>query len=303
MAGPPIASWRRRRRSSRHAMRSAMAGQPSRIPGCGRSSAGTSIARSSRWRCCWRYSRRSPIRLGFRSMIRLRASRMGRFRPTSSISPICAGMRGATAKRRSRRSPPRQNGRDAGLRDTAARLLEAKNRYEQTQSPHPLAANLVVHAPDGKLPDSFLAQDWRVANDFNIPTCLRAAAAVKCDVFVKDVKGDGSPQIIIVQGANVTGFDRDAAGTWRLSARWLSHCRDTIEALRDGRLHCRRTGATALAGPRSRRSAAALHAAKHVHVRLPEILIRLARAVAVPARGHIVHSNSVDGLTFGSVSP
>ncbi len=128
-----------------------------------------------------------------------------------------------------------QNGRDAGLRDTAARLLEAKNRYEQTQSPHPLAANLVVHAPDGKLPDSFLAQDWRVANDFNIPTCLRAAAAVKCDIFVKDVKGDGSPQIIIVQGANVTGFDRDAAATWRLSAQWLSHCRDTTEALRDGR--------------------------------------------------------------------
>jgi hypothetical protein len=126
-------------------------------------------------------------------------------------------------------------GRDSSLRDTAARLLEAKNRFEQPQSPHPLDANLIVHSPDGKLPDSFLAQDWRIPNEFNIPACLHATATVKCDVFVKDVKGDNSPQIIIVQGGTVTGFDRDAAGTWHLSARWQSLCSDTTKDLREGR--------------------------------------------------------------------
>jgi hypothetical protein len=63
---------------------------------------------------------------------------------------------------------------------------------------------------------------------------LHAAETAKCDVFVKDVKGDGSPQIIIVQGNSVTGFDRDAAGTWHLSAQWLSLCNDATEALRNG---------------------------------------------------------------------
>jgi len=116
----------------------------------------------------------------------------------------------------------------------AQQLLEAKNRYEQPQAAHPLAANLVVHPPDNALPDSFLAQDWRSGDDYNIPTCLNAATAIKCDVFVKDVKAAGSPQIIIVLGATVSGFDRDAAGTWRLSAQWQSFCSETTEALRKG---------------------------------------------------------------------
>lgn len=123
---------------------------------------------------------------------------------------------------------------DGSLHDAAGRLLEAKNRFEQPQAPHPLTANLTIHSADGTLPDSFLAQDWRVANDVSMPLCLRATSTAKCDVFVKDVKGDGSPQIIIVQGTNVTGFDRDAAGTWHLSAHWLSLCGDTTEALHNG---------------------------------------------------------------------
>jgi hypothetical protein len=128
----------------------------------------------------------------------------------------------------------RQGTRDASLRETANSLLTAKNRYDPPQSLHPLAANLVIHSPDGTLPDSFLAQDWRVASDFNIPTCMHATTTIKCDVFVKDIKGDGSPQILIVQGATVTGFDRDATGAWRLSAQWQSRCSDTVEALRNG---------------------------------------------------------------------
>lgn len=125
---------------------------------------------------------------------------------------------------------------DAASRESAGRLLEATNRYQPPQSPHPLAENFIVHSPDGKLPDSFLAQDWRIANDFNIPTCLHLETTIKCDVFVKDVKGDGSPQIIIVQGPTATGFDRDAGGTWHLSAQWQSQslCSDTTQALRNG---------------------------------------------------------------------
>jgi hypothetical protein len=128
----------------------------------------------------------------------------------------------------------RAGNNDASLQNRAKQLLDAKNRYEQPQAPHPLTENLIVHSPDGKLPDSFLAQDWRVANNFNIPACLHAAATVRCDVFVKDVRGDGSPQIIIVFGSVVSGFDRDAAGIWRLSAQWRSLCGDTGRALRDG---------------------------------------------------------------------
>jgi hypothetical protein len=123
---------------------------------------------------------------------------------------------------------------DASQQTRAQQLLEAKNRYEQPQAPHPLASNLVIHPPDGTLPDSFLAQDWRIADDYNIPACLHAATAIKCDVFVQDVRGEGSPQILIVLGATVSGFDRDAAGTWRLSAQWQSFCTDMTEALRKG---------------------------------------------------------------------
>jgi len=123
---------------------------------------------------------------------------------------------------------------DSSLHDAAGRLLAAKNRYEQPQTPHPVIANLTIHSPDGKLPDSFLAQDWGTPVDFSIPSCLRAATSAKCDVFVKDVKGDGSPQIIVVQGSSVSGFDRDAAGTWHLSARWVSSCGDTTQGLLSG---------------------------------------------------------------------
>jgi hypothetical protein len=128
----------------------------------------------------------------------------------------------------------REGDSSANGRNRVGLLLAAKSRYDQGETPHPLAANLDIHSPDGKLPDSFLAQDWRVTTDYNIPACLHAATAVKCEVFVKDVKGDGSPQIIIVLGATVTGFDRNAAGVWRLSAQWQSHCGETTEALRKG---------------------------------------------------------------------
>jgi hypothetical protein len=118
--------------------------------------------------------------------------------------------------------------------DEATRLLDAQNRYAQPEAPHPLAANLTIHSADGTLPDSFLTQDWRVANDFSIPLCLRAASTAKCDAFVKDLKGDGSAQIIIVQGNAVTGFDRDTAGTWHMTAHWISFCSDTNRALLNG---------------------------------------------------------------------
>jgi hypothetical protein len=75
-----------------------------------------------------------------------------------------------------------------------------------------------------------LAHDER----YSIPACLRTTANAHCDAFVKDLKGDGSPQIILVEGSIATGFDRDAAGTWHLAARWLSQCSDTTHALGKG---------------------------------------------------------------------
>jgi hypothetical protein len=120
------------------------------------------------------------------------------------------------------------------LHDDANRLLAAKNRFAPPEASHPLAANLTIHSADGTLPDSFLTQDWSAPNDVNIPLCLRTTSTVKCDVFVKDVKGDGSPQIIIVQGGTISGFDRDATGTWHLTARWISSCSDTNRALLNG---------------------------------------------------------------------
>jgi hypothetical protein len=122
---------------------------------------------------------------------------------------------------------------DANLRDTASRLLAAKNRFAQNQAPHPLAANLDIHTADGKLPDSFLAQEWS-ANDYTLPACLHTTGAIKCDVFVKDLKGDGSAQVIVVQGTTIAGFDRDADGVWHLSARWISSCSDTTQAVQKG---------------------------------------------------------------------
>jgi hypothetical protein len=123
---------------------------------------------------------------------------------------------------------------DAPIRDAASRLLDAKYRYQPAEASRPIASNLIVHAADGTLPKSFLEQDWRAAGDPSVPLCLRTVAAIKCDAFVKDLRGDGSAQILVVQGAEVTGFDQDAAGKWRVSGRWLSSCPDGTRALHEG---------------------------------------------------------------------
>jgi len=131
----------------------------------------------------------------------------------------------------------RPGGRDAPVQTRAKQLLDTKNRYELPEAAHPLASNLVVHTPDGKLPDSFLAQDWHAAsNPGYVPFCLRLASNAKCDVFIRDLKGDGTPQIIIVDSATIVGFDRDATGYWRASATWVAHCQDAITALHNGQL-------------------------------------------------------------------
>ena len=127
----------------------------------------------------------------------------------------------------------RQGDSDTKLHDDASRLLAATNRFEPNQPTHPLAGNLTIHTADGKLPDSFLTQEWSPSDD-TLPICLRAAASPKCDVFVKDVKGNGAVQVIIVQGNTATGFDRDTTGIWHLTARWISLCGDTNRALQNG---------------------------------------------------------------------
>jgi hypothetical protein len=138
----------------------------------------------------------------------------------------------------------RQGDAYAAMREKANNLLHATEmRHELPErivATRPDESNLRLHTPDGKLPAGFLAQDWSKQVLYDSPECLRLKSLQsKCDIFVKDLKGNGSQQIIVVpeDAYGISRYDRDAKGVWHFSGYWRTRtagCASLNKALRAG---------------------------------------------------------------------
>jgi Domain of unknown function (DUF4153) len=103
-------------------------------------------------------------------------------------------------------------------------------------TPASRAERITVAFPNGQtLPDSFLQQDWTNGPDvWRLPYCLRAMG--KCDAVMTDLDGDGTPEILLFEGASATAYRQSAASWVFLGAVLNVFCKkDVMDALRSGR--------------------------------------------------------------------
>jgi hypothetical protein len=122
------------------------------------------------------------------------------------------------------------------IRENADAALKQTNRYAASQrtTPTMLSDNIVPHTADGKLPESFMHQDWRInPTQTNLPPCLTLVRQ-KCDAWMMDLRSNGSSALLIVYGTEVYAFQADQSGTWQLAATWALRCAPAIDAMRAG---------------------------------------------------------------------
>jgi hypothetical protein len=140
----------------------------------------------------------------------------------------------AALKRLASKSP------NADIRQRAQYQLDVTKTLASTkQGPLKLADNLTVYPKGQTLPKSFLAQDWsKVALQATVPSCLTIAATA-CDAVLADLDGDGTDEVIVINGAGAywwgTVMKVGADGYWTPVATLPSpHCAGDLEALHDG---------------------------------------------------------------------
>lgn len=93
----------------------------------------------------------------------------------------------------------RTTGPDAAvIRGRADAMLKRENRFDDTGALSDVAINLTVRPATGKLPDSFLLQDWSQAGPgWRLPACLKRAGQ-QCDAYVLDFDGDGRQEVLLI---------------------------------------------------------------------------------------------------------
>ena len=121
----------------------------------------------------------------------------------------------------------------AAIREKAGRALalEHPNRgREANPGTSDIAANITVWPSQGRLPESFAAQNWNAYKlPWELPLCLRQLHA-KCDAFEIDMNGDGKNDIILLPvGVPMQGviLVENSDGNWSLFGklpRELSAC-------------------------------------------------------------------------------
>jgi hypothetical protein len=124
----------------------------------------------------------------------------------------------------------------AVIRASADAAMKQTNRYAALPptTPNMLSDNIVPHTADGKLPDSFMHQDWRVnPTQTFLPPCLTMAHQ-KCDAWVMDLRGNGTSAVLIVYGAQAYGFQAEQSGNWQLAATWTPRCSPAVAAIEAG---------------------------------------------------------------------
>jgi hypothetical protein len=103
------------------------------------------------------------------------------------------------------------------IREMASGALRQTARYEPIAAPRQtLAQRLTVYPAGQNLPTGFAETDWAKAdNPFTLPGCLRFQVA-PCDAVIGDFDGDGQSDVMLIDVASVTLFDRAANGSWQL---------------------------------------------------------------------------------------
>jgi hypothetical protein len=125
------------------------------------------------------------------------------------------------------------------VRRSADAALKQTNRYtvnyqRGTPIPITLSDNVAAHTADGKLPESFMSQEWRGPTQSLLPACLTVVSQ-KCDAWVTDLRSDGNSEIVVVYASKVYAFQTNQTGAWRLAATWaFQGCKPVMDAIRTG---------------------------------------------------------------------
>jgi hypothetical protein len=110
---------------------------------------------------------------------------------------------------------------------------------EQPLAPASLAKSLNVYPPGAALPASFLSQDW--SHDSSNQACFtNIALPGRCDAYVLDIDGDGTPEVLLTQETGAAGVMLDvykqSGGRWSELGQLYAVCADSVAALRAGRV-------------------------------------------------------------------
>jgi len=131
----------------------------------------------------------------------------------------------------------------AEIAKRAAEAVVFTGRYQTAAvappTPEARAANVSVFPASQTLPDSFFQQDWKALYPKVImPFCLTSNS--KCEAFLVDLDGDGTPEILLLSegGGLSMAFKAGTDGGWMpIGSISNSHCPGVREALRDGKFH------------------------------------------------------------------
>ncbi len=117
----------------------------------------------------------------------------------------------------------------AGL---AADALKRQSEWEGAPASRPLtfAAKITVYPKGAVLPESLLRQNW--AGVDGVP-CLPSAEA--CDAFFVDLDGDGTPEVLLGEGANLQVFQTEPGGAWKAIGSIEPINPNLLKGLREGR--------------------------------------------------------------------
>lgn len=127
----------------------------------------------------------------------------------------------------------------------ATEILKSNNRYSSTSkisaTPDSRVADIQVVLPSGTaLPRAFLDKDWSATpTATTLPACLRETETYrKCQAMIVDLDDDGRPEIVIVDGLQMTVFQISADGQWADIGRLQGNtfCAGVSDALKAGRV-------------------------------------------------------------------
>lgn len=130
----------------------------------------------------------------------------------------------------------RATGPDAAVisKRAAAALVQAQPTYTgfTATTTKPLVDRITVYPQGQRLPAGFLGQDWSAS--YPEPLCLMSQNT--CDAFIVDLDGDGTPEILLTSGSELTVFKAGPNGVWASAGTLVPDCPTTIEAMKAGRM-------------------------------------------------------------------
>ena len=149
------------------------------------------------------------------SFFRFRAARFGR----EALDRLAASPQAAVAERARR----------------ARALTNAWNSATEPEGQEPAFSHAKVLPTGTVLPDSFRRQDWSNQVDFPRADCMTGGAP--CNLFVRDIDGDGKPEVLVSTREVLMAFTQGKDGRWTRYGNFdHAACAGVFEALQTGRV-------------------------------------------------------------------